>query len=123
MSHSAHRTCARSYCMEVPTQGQVCEKHLVQPTFRKGEKVRWYNRSRGALRVKVGTVAFVVPPNITLNDAVKEWGVSRDTYYLKAGGSNPKPRNHESYGVLVQGTPRPALFWPRVTTLEVAVVR
>jgi hypothetical protein len=74
--------------------------------FAHGEGVTWSSQAGGHDKVKVGTVAQVVPAK-TMPDR------NRFPHLYKGAGVGIY-RNHESYVVLVGNRP----YWPRVAALK-----
>ena len=95
--------------------------------FNLGDNVRWPSQARASVTRKSGKVVAVVPagddvkaPFLSLfssnakRDSLLE--ISAKYEVMFDGGL---PRKHESYLVRVDHLPRkPALYWPRVSTLE-----
>jgi hypothetical protein len=74
-----------------------------QITFELGDKVKWDSQAAGYIKTKKGKIVVVLPAGTRPGDGVL------------AGLRYPgKPRNHESYVVMVGEK----YYWPRVAYLK-----
>jgi len=85
--------------------------------FSEGDKVRWTSSSNGTTTEKVGTVCAVIPQGRN----VKGYLTAKWLTHVNKLGSYGS-RDHWSYLIEVPhpGKGKPALYWPRVSALEVA---
>lgn len=84
-----------------------------------GDRVQWTSQSGGHTATKTGEVLAVVPAGMDLPtwEFVEGYSFTTLGYYTT--------RDHESYLVAVPGkaqpgTPKPKLYWPRVSHLQPA---
>lgn len=91
----------------------------LQPVPTEGTLVTWTSQAGGTSREKVGRVLFVVPPHTPVEPYVlrfqRELNLLRSRVHYGGGA----PRDHESYLVLVVGSSRQDLYWPRTSSLSV----
>jgi len=94
---------------------------MVRPQFKVGEKVEWLS-TQGALRVPMaGEVAALVPkdqhPCEIYQDLFLQQEGKPERWKLSYHGG--KPRDHESYLVMVRSDGKvPTVYWPVVVKLK-----
>ena len=81
--------------------------------YKLGDKVTWKSQAGGHAKIKTGIIIKVIPPNHDFLTCIR----ATTEYKLAYGGG--RPRDYESYAVLVKDSNgKGVLYWPRVSQLS-----
>ena len=90
--------------------------------FKTGDIVEWSSTSRGSTKTKRGVIVAIVPKKAPEYQIEKRYREEHPKYKRMSDGGG-RPRDHESYLVLVPGpnTTLPSLYWPVVAKLALVM--